>query len=849
MGPRRRKRWAAVWLAAGLALLSSCGGDPLAPQLVGSITLSPASISVAVGATVQLTATVRDAAGNPLVGHAVTWSTSDAGKATVSPTGLVTAIATGSVSIAAASEGKSATAQVSVAGGGGNRGPVAIVILDPSPSSVILGGSFKYNAVVKSTAGDTLTDRTLTWTTTNPAVATVATDGTVRGMAPGTTTISAATDGKTGVSQLTVSTVAVASVTVTPATATGVVGDTVRFTAVTKDASGNVLIGRLITWRSSSPSIAVTCMDGLVTGSGAGVATITATAEGQSGTARLTVGQAPVATVAVTPNPATVVQGATLQLTATLTDANGYQLSGRTTTWSTSAAGIATVSTSGVVTGVAPGTATITATSEGKSGTTQVTVTPIPVATVTVTPNPASVSVGGTVQLTATLKAANGTVLTGRVVTWASSNTSLATVSTSGLVRGVAPGGPVTITATSEGKSGTSQATVTSGGSPGPVATVAVSPSFAMVAARTSTAAGGTVQLVATLRDAQGNVLTGQPVTWTSNSANATVSSTGLVTAAVTTSGPASATITATSSSISGTGTVNVTYAGLHTDGYCAANSARLMDVYEPAASFPRPLPAAIFIHGGSWQSGDKSAIQNDWRFNSIRTELMNRGYVVVSLNYRLATATSNKWPAQINDVKCAVRHLRGYSTTRFGIDVNRMGVWGTSAGAHLASLLGTTTPADGFEAPELSWGSQSSAVSAVVDFSGPADLTRPSELNFDYSNVFTTWPDSLSTEMVNASPVSHVGETPAAFLIFHGDSDPVVALAQSNRFYNALLPHVPALFQLVTNADHQLSPVNGGSISPSQTQIVQQAANFFDQYIKNAASPSFAAAAFPGSP
>src|SRR5689334_7103374 len=103
MGPRRRKRWAAVWLAGGLALLSSCGGDPLAPQLVGSITLSPASVSVAIGATVQLTATLRDASGNSLVGHAVTWSTSDAGKATVSPTGLVTGIATGSVSIAAAS--------------------------------------------------------------------------------------------------------------------------------------------------------------------------------------------------------------------------------------------------------------------------------------------------------------------------------------------------------------------------------------------------------------------------------------------------------------------------------------------------------------------------------------------------------------------------------------------------------------------------------------------------------------------------------------------------------------------------------------------------------------------------
>jgi uncharacterized protein YjdB len=173
----------------------------------------------------------------------------------------------------------------------------------------------------------------------------------------------------------------------------------------------------------------------------------------------------PVATVTVAPNPASVAVGATVQLTATLKDANQNTLTGRTVTWTTSNASVATVNSgTGLVSGVAVGSATITATSEGKSGTSAVTVvagTPAPVATVTVTPNPASVAVGATLQLTATLKDANGNTLTGRTVAWTTSNASFATVnSSSGLVTGVAAGS-ATITATSEGKSGTSAVTVT----------------------------------------------------------------------------------------------------------------------------------------------------------------------------------------------------------------------------------------------------------------------------------------------------------------------------------------------------------------------------------------------------
>jgi uncharacterized protein YjdB len=199
---------------------------------------------------------------------------------------------------------------------------------------------------------------------------------------------------------------------------------------------------------------------GVVTGVAAGSATITATSEGKGGTASVTVTPVPVATVSVSPPTPSVIVGQTVQLTATTRDANNNVLTGRTVTWSSSNTGIARVSSSGVVTGVAAGSATITATREGKSGTASVTVTLAPVATVTVAPSPASVGVGQTVQLTATMRDANNNVLTGRTVTWGSSNTGIATVSSSGVVTGVAVGS-ATITATSETKSGTASVNVT----------------------------------------------------------------------------------------------------------------------------------------------------------------------------------------------------------------------------------------------------------------------------------------------------------------------------------------------------------------------------------------------------
>src|SRR5213594_1426698 len=431
----------------------------------------------------------------------------------------------------------------------------------------------------------------------------------------------------------------VAAVTVSPAAPTVPVGQTAQLTATPQDASGNPLTGRVITWQSSNGAVASVNGSGLVTAVAAGAATITATSEGQSGTAVVTVSNVPVASVTVTPASASVPQGATVQLTATPRDANGTALSGRVVTWGSNNTAVATVSGSGLVSGAGAGSATITATSEGQSGTAAITVTAptgqlaigdsvqattstwvrniaqppadpatgtppsvigtqsagargvvdsgpvlnttpggdgairyhvlfaaapsgwvvqdylakivptVPVASVTVTPGTASLTVGQTVQLTATPRDANGTPLTGRVITWQSSDNTIATVNGSGLVTGAGPGGPVTMTATSEGQSGTASVTV----SGAPVASVTVSPSAANIAIT------GTVQLTATPRDASGNPLTGRVITWqSSNSAIASVNGSGLV-SGVAAGGPV--TLTATSEGQSGTASVTVTLA------------------------------------------------------------------------------------------------------------------------------------------------------------------------------------------------------------------------------------------------------------------------------------------------
>src|SRR5207244_1011846 len=199
------------------------------------------------------------------------------------------------------------------------------------------------------------------------------------GVAIGSATITATSEGQGGTSAITVTNVPVASVTISPAAAGVTVGATTQLAAAPKDADGTALSGRAVTWATSKGTVGTASArgsaSGLVTGVAAGSATITATSEGQSGTATVTVTNVPVASVTVSPAAVSLTVGQTMQLAAGTKDAAGNVLTGRTVTWTTSKSTVATVLATGLVTGVAAGTATITATSEGVAGTAASTVT------------------------------------------------------------------------------------------------------------------------------------------------------------------------------------------------------------------------------------------------------------------------------------------------------------------------------------------------------------------------------------------------------------------------------------------------------------------------------------------
>jgi Tol biopolymer transport system component/uncharacterized protein YjdB/plastocyanin len=244
------------------------------------------------------------------------------------------------------------------------------------------------------------------------------------------------------------------SVNVSPDGVSVVISDSVQLTAVVRDSAGNVLTDRPVTWASSDSAVASVSPAGLVRGTQVGSAFVVATAEGKADSAMITVTPVPVASVAVNPPLTTILVGDSVQLTAVARDGAGNELLDRPVMWTSSDSAIAMVLATGLVRGVAVGSAQIVASVESKADTAMITVTLVPVASVSVSPRLDSILVGDSVQLDAVARDIAGNVLPNRPVTWASSDSATATVSPAGLVRGVTPGSALII-ASAEGKADT----------------------------------------------------------------------------------------------------------------------------------------------------------------------------------------------------------------------------------------------------------------------------------------------------------------------------------------------------------------------------------------------------------
>ena len=469
-------------IAAALLLLAGCsssGGDTVITVLGYTVKIKTAPPTTApVGTSIPVAFTVTenesDGTSKPAAGKSLTVAvTAGGGTINGGASAVLTTAGDGSLSLTwilgstigtQMVRGSVASDQYLDVSVTATAPPVSSVVVTLAAPSVVLGTvGDQASAVTKDANGNVLLGRTVTWQSSNLAVATVSVTGGITTVGVGTSTITATSEGQSGGALLTVTPVPVATVTTTLAAATitlGTVGDLA--TAITKDASGNILLGRTVTWQSSNIAVATVSVTGSITTVGVGTSTITATSEGQSGGALLTVTPVPVAAVTTTLAAATIALGTVGdQASAVTKDASGNVLIGRTVTWQSSNLVVATVSVTGGITTVGVGTSTITATSEGQSGGALLTVTGVPVATVTTTLAAATITLGTADDLaTAVTKDASGNVLLGRTVTWQSSNLAVATVSTTGGITTVGVG-TSTITATSEGQSGGALLTVT----------------------------------------------------------------------------------------------------------------------------------------------------------------------------------------------------------------------------------------------------------------------------------------------------------------------------------------------------------------------------------------------------
>lgn len=263
---------------------------------------------------------------------------------------------------------------------------------------------------------------------------------------------------------------------------------------------------------------------------------------------------------------------------------------------------------------------------------------------------------------------------------------------------------------------------------------------------------------------------------------------------------------------------------------YCTNAGVPLtMDIYEPAHSNGASTPAVLYVHGGGWEKGSATL---GGVHALIARQLIQRGILVAAVNYRLAP--QYPWPAQIEDVKCAVRYLRA-NAQRYGIDPSEIGAWGSSAGGHLVAMLGTAGPAAaGFDKGQ--YADQSSSVQAVVDMFGPADLTAggwgPTATSI-VQQVFGVTPGQDNGVLAHASPVTYVAANDPPFLIFHGVDDALVPPSQSQELAAKLqAAGDSATFVMVKNAGHGFAPA-GGPIAPSLDQIAATTVEFFGQHLQ----------------
>jgi acetyl esterase/lipase len=258
-----------------------------------------------------------------------------------------------------------------------------------------------------------------------------------------------------------------------------------------------------------------------------------------------------------------------------------------------------------------------------------------------------------------------------------------------------------------------------------------------------------------------------------------------------------------------------------------------LLDVRRGESRTAAPAPLLVWIHGGGWEAGDK---RGDFG-NALDPVLIEAGFVVASINYRLSGQA--RFPAQIHDAKASIRWLRA-NAAELGIDPDRIGVWGHSAGGHLAALLGSSRGLDELEGDSGSAG-VSSGVQAVAAISAPMDFLAVPPRGDDpdpervAEKLFGGPLEERRALVRLASPVTHVSGDSPPFLIVHGEDDEVVPVGHAQLLHDALVRcGVESTLVRLPQADHVLAaPALGVAAPDAWSDVGSQALAFFSAHLQ----------------
>ena len=429
------------------------------PPAIVSVAVTASNPSLPMGESETLTATGKFSDGSTEdVTQTANWQASPSTVATIGAPGSLTGVGKGTAQVTAAYQGASGNVAVTVAA----AALVGITVTASQPT-LPLGESEGLAATGKYSDGSTqdLT-QLVTWQSTPPSVATISAQGSLTGVGKGIAQVSAAYQGASGNAAVTVGTAALMSITVAASQPTLPVGESEGLTATGKYSDGTTQnLTQTATWLATPPIVATVSVQGTLTAVGKGVSQITATYQGASGNAAVTVGAPVLVSIAVTPNGTSLPAGKTESLSAlgTFSDGTTQNLT-QSAAWSSSAPSVATVSAVGAVVAKTIGSTTVSAAVGSVNGNAGLTVTAAVIVSLNVTPTPTSLLLGNSSQLDALATYSDGSTqdLTSSAA-WSSQQPTIVTVNTAGLIS-AQQAGAATVVASSSGVSGSAAVTV-----------------------------------------------------------------------------------------------------------------------------------------------------------------------------------------------------------------------------------------------------------------------------------------------------------------------------------------------------------------------------------------------------